>query len=127
MNYFVRLLQIAVLYLFYVIGTWLQTALHLPLSGSIVGLLLVLTALWTGVLKLSWVEMGAHSMLSVLPIFFIPATVAVMKYGHFFSGKGSLLIPITIASTVLTMAAASYASVAVSKRTGRRKEESECR
>ncbi|WP_251637282.1 CidA/LrgA family protein [Sporosarcina sp. NCCP-2716] len=126
MIYVVRLLQIALLYLFYLIGGWLQEALHLPLSGSIVGLLLMLTALWTGVLKLSWVELGAHSMLSVLPIFFIPATVAVMKYGHFFAGKGSLLIPITIASTVLTMAAASAASVAAAKRNDRRKEESEC-
>ncbi|WJY28110.1 MULTISPECIES: CidA/LrgA family holin-like protein [Sporosarcina] len=122
MSIFIRLLQIAALYLFYLLGSWLQEFLHLPLSGSIVGLLLVLLGLSTGILKLRWIESGAHTLLSVLPIFFIPATIAVMNYGHFFSGRGSLLIPVTILSTVCTMAAASFASIAASRRKG----ESEC-
>ncbi|WP_317935308.1 CidA/LrgA family protein [Sporosarcina aquimarina] len=126
MTIFIKLIQIAVLYSFYMIGNWLHETLHIPLPGSIIGLLLVLGALSTKILNLKWIESGAYSLLSVLPIFFIPATVAVMNYGHFFSGKGSLLIPITIISTFLTMGVASFVSQSVAKRMDKRKAGSEC-
>ncbi|WP_432351982.1 CidA/LrgA family protein [Sporosarcina sp. A2] len=126
MNLFIKLVQVVFLYGFYLLGSWLHDFLQIPLPGSIIGLLLVWGALSMNVLSLKWIESGAHSLLSVLPIFFIPATVAVMNYGHFFSGKGSLLIPITIVSTFLTMGVASFVSQTVAKRLGKRKAGSEC-
>ncbi|MBD7908053.1 CidA/LrgA family protein [Sporosarcina gallistercoris] len=126
MTIFIKLVQVAFLYGFYLVGSWLQTVLHLPLPGSIIGLLLVWGALSTKLLSLNWIESGAYTLLSVLPIFFIPATVAIMNYGHFFAGKGSLLIPITIISTFLTMGIASFVSQSVAKRNGKRKAGSEC-
>lgn len=126
MNILIKLIQVAFLYGFYVIGSWLHDFFHIPLPGSIIGLLLVWGSLSTNLLKLKWIESGAHSLLSVLPIFFIPATVAIMNYGHFFSGKGSLLIPITIVSTFLTMGVASLVSQSIAKRLDKRKAESEC-
>lgn len=126
MNLFTKLLQIIVLYCFYIVGSWLQESLHIPLPGSIIGLLLMLIALSTNLLSLKWIESGAYSLLSVLPIFFLPATIAVMNYGQFFSGKGILLVPITIISTFLTMGIASYVSQSVAKRIDKRKAGSEC-
>ncbi|WOV83057.1 CidA/LrgA family holin-like protein [Sporosarcina jeotgali] len=126
MKIIVKLSQVAVLYGFYLAGSWIHDFLHIPLPGSIIGLLLVWGLLSTNLLQLKWIESGAHALLSVLPIFFIPATVAVMNYGHFFSGKGSLLIPITIVSTFLTMGMASFVSQSVAKRMDKKKAGSEC-
>lgn len=116
MKIVITLFQIALLYSFYLVGSWVHEALHIPLPGSIIGLLLAWGALSTKLLSLKWIEFGAHSLLSVLPIFFIPATVAIMNYGHFFAGKGSLLILITIISTFLTMGIAAFVSQTVAKR-----------
>lgn len=126
MKILIKLIQITALYGFYVVGSWIHDFLHIPLPGSILGLLLVWGALSTNILRLEWIESGAHSLLSVLPIFFIPATVAVMNYGHFFSGKGSLLILITIVSTFVTMGVASFVSQSVAKRLDKSKAGSEC-
>ncbi|ENH95764.1 hypothetical protein J416_14412 [Gracilibacillus halophilus YIM-C55.5] len=35
-----------------------------------------------------------------MPIFFIPVTIGVIEYLHFFAGKGSLMIPIVMISTI---------------------------
>lgn len=126
MKILIKLIQIVALYGFYVIGSWIHDFLHIPLPGSIIGLLLVWGALSTNILQLKWIESGAHTLLSVLPIFFIPATVAVMNYGHFFSGKGSLLILITVFSTLVTMGMASFISQFVAKRMDQSKAGSEC-
>lgn len=95
--------QILLLYGIFLTGSWLTTVLHLPLPGSIVGLLLLWVALLLKILRLEWVESGGHVFLSYLPLFFVPAMVGVMDYGSLFVGKGFLLIPITIISTFFTM------------------------
>ena len=96
MKYVKIVLQIIVLYGFVLMGNWLQDLLHLPLPGSIIGLLVLLAALSLKVFQLEWIESGSYFLLSYLPLYFIPATVGVMNYGHVFAGKGFLLIPITI-------------------------------
>lgn len=110
------LAQVALLYGFFLVGGWLRDLLHIPLPGSIIGLLMLWGLLAAKVLPLSWVEKGAYVFLSTLPLYFIPATVGVMDYGHVFAGKGMWLIVITIISTIITMAAASAASQWVAKR-----------
>lgn len=126
MHILIKFIQIGFLYIFYILGSWLQGLLHLPLPGSIIGLLLLWGALSTNLFSLKWIESGAYSLLAVLPIFFIPATIGVMNYGHFFLGEGSLLIPITILSTFITMGIASYTSQSVAKRLDKRRAGSEC-
>lgn len=103
-------LQIILLYLFNIAGGWLSDRLHLPLPGSIVGLLLLWAALMLKIFRLKWVESGANFILSYLPLFFIPATVGVMNYFHVFAGKGMMLILIVVVSTLMTMGIAAYTS-----------------
>ena len=110
MGYIKIVLQIIVLYGFVLLGNWLRDLLHLPLSGSIIGLLVLLAVLSLKLFRLEWIESGSNFLLSYLPLYFIPATVGVMNYGHIFTGKGFLLIPITIISTFLTMGISSYIS-----------------
>lgn len=116
MKYVKIVLQIFVLYGFVLVGNWLQDFLHLPLPGSIIGLLVLLAALSLKLFQLEWIEAGSYFLLSYLPLYFIPATVGVMNYGHVFAGKGFLLIPITMISTFMTMYFSSYISQAIAKK-----------
>lgn len=51
---------------------------------------------------------GANLLLSVMTLFFVPATVGIMNYFHIFQGKGSLLILLIIFSTVLVMLSSGF-------------------
>ncbi|CAM3238591.1 CidA/LrgA family protein [Filibacter tadaridae] len=126
MRFIKQLSQVLILYGFFLVGGWLQSGLHIPLPGSILGLLLLWAALSLKVVSLKWVESGAYLFLSVLPVFFLPATVGVMNYGHVFTGKGFFLIPITIGSTFMTMWIASFVSQAIARRTEKRRAGSKC-
>ncbi|OAH58485.1 MULTISPECIES: CidA/LrgA family holin-like protein [Bacillaceae] len=116
-------LQIVVLYIFYIVGVWLSDRLHLPLPGSIIGLLLLWLTLMFKVCPVNWIESGANFILSYLPLFFIPATVGVMNYFHVFAGKGIFLILIVVLSTLITMTIAGYTSQYLAQREETKRKE----
>ena len=97
------ILQIGVLYLFTLIGTWIVDWTHLPLPGSIIGLLLLLICLLTGVIRESFIKDGAGFLISILTLLFIPATVGIMNYPELLSGYGILLVVILAISTLFTL------------------------
>ncbi|MRH41566.1 CidA/LrgA family holin-like protein [Aquibacillus halophilus] len=111
-------LQISILYIFYVIGTWIQEALHLSIPGSIIGMLLLFLLLSMKIVKKEWVELGSSLLVRHLPLLFLPIIVGIINYFDLFAGKGLLLIVITIFSTILVMTSSGL----VSQWTGRRVE-----
>jgi holin-like protein len=96
-------LQIAVLYLFYLVGTWIQQYFHLFIPGSVLGMLLLFALLMLKVFPEKWIQTGANTLLFYLPLFFIPATVGVIEHLDLFAGKGLLLILIVVISTLFTI------------------------
>ncbi len=96
-------LQVFLLYGLYLVGTFIQNTFDLPIPGSILGMLLLFILLTTKIFPLKWVQEGCNFLLSHLPLFFIPVTVGVMEYGFVFQGKGLLLIPAVLGSTILVM------------------------
>ncbi len=64
MKSFIRgVLQIAVLMAFSLILNAVVSWLHLPVPGSIIGMLILFILLQTGVIRLSWIEIGANWLL----------------------------------------------------------------
>ncbi|ANU21049.1 hypothetical protein BBI15_13065 [Planococcus plakortidis] len=117
-------LQLLVLYGFLLIGEAIQALFNLPMPGSIIGFLLLFSALLLKIYPLEWIDAGATFLLSFLSLYFIPATVGVVDYGPLFSGKGVLLLPIVVISTLITMGAAGLASQHIATRIAAHKEES---
>ncbi|MDM5201529.1 CidA/LrgA family holin-like protein [Fictibacillus enclensis] len=120
------ILQIAILYAFSLIGEWVHNLLHLPVSGSIVGLILMLICLTFKIVPVKIVEDGASFLLSFLPLLFIPAMTGVMNYPALFSGNGLVLLLIVVLSTIVTMVAAGIASQLLEKNANKGKENDEC-
>ncbi len=97
------IIQIGLLYVISMIGEFIAKGLHLPIPGSIIGLLLLFVCLHFKIIPETYIKDGAGFILVILPLFLIPATVGVVQYPELLSLNGMLLIIIVMVSTFLTM------------------------
>ena len=102
------LLQFLLITIFYIIGEGLQNLFRLSIPGSIIGLILLFLFLSCKILPETWVNQGANFLLSLMPLFLVPATVGAMNYFHIFHGKGILLIIGIIISTCIIFVASAF-------------------
>src|SRR5699024_1672927 len=109
-------LQVAILYLVYEIGVWIQSTLDLFIPGSVIGLILLFMLLMTKMYPLKCIENGSKFMNKHLVLFFITATVGIMNHYRLIAGKGIFLIGIVIASTVCVMGASGFVSQQLAKK-----------
>ena len=86
------------------IGEVLQKAIPLPIPAAIYGLVLLLIALATGLLKLRQVEDAANWLISVMPILYVPICVKILEYWGAISQNAAAIITITVVSTFLVFA-----------------------
>ncbi|MGE9292774.1 MAG: CidA/LrgA family protein, partial [Puniceicoccales bacterium] len=98
-----QLLQVGAL-----VGVWwlaqmLSSYLHLPIPGSLVGLMLLWLMLDRGILPLGWFEHGADSLLSHLMLFFVPAMLALVDHPEMLSLLGVKLVITVLACTLIVM------------------------
>lgn len=96
-------IQVLFLYAFALIGNGLVEVFHLPISGSIVGMFLVLGLLYSNVLKLPAIEEGAGFLMSEMLLFFIPSAVAIIQYKDQILQHGSQFLIVIILSTITVM------------------------
>lgn len=115
--------QIVILYVFYLVGTWIVTVTGLPLPGSIIGLLLLSIGLFTKIINVKLIEAGASFLIGVLTIFFIPATVGIVNYPELLSSNGAKLILAVLCSSVLTIYITGVFTKYVEKKSLVKKEE----
>ncbi len=120
------IIQIGFLYIFYFLGNGLQKLLHLPLPGSIIGMLLLLGALSFKLIKPDWIQHGAKYLHATLPLLLVPATIGVMNYPDLFTGKGFFIFLIVIASTAITIVVAGRTSQRVEKLAHKKKVDNNC-
>jgi holin-like protein len=73
--------------------------LDLPLPGNLVGMLLLLALLTSGVVRLSWIESGASLLLGHLAFFFVPIAVGLMAFADVLQHDGlSWLVTLVLAA-----------------------------
>lgn len=85
--------QLMIILLFSFIGEAVSTLLHLPIPGSIIGLILLFIALETKIIRLRHIDTVGNFLLSNMTILFLPAAVGIMKR---FNDIKSYLLPITL-------------------------------
>lgn len=86
------------------IGEILQKAIPLPIPAAIYGLVLLLIALGTGLLKVTQVEDAANWLISIMPILYVPICVKILEYWGVISSNAVAIITITVVSTFLVFA-----------------------
>ncbi len=91
--------QFARITAFCLAGEILAVVLPLPIPASVYGLLLMVAALKTGVLKLDQVRETGLFLTGIFPLLFVPAAAGVMELG---SQLIDLLLPAVLAIVPIT-------------------------
>jgi len=116
------IVQIGILNIFYYIGVGIVSYLHIPLPGSVIGLLLLALALNFKLMKVEYIQDGAGFLIGVLTLFFIPATVGIIDYPELMSTTGLLIILAVIASTLIAIYVTGILTQQIEKREVTKKE-----
>lgn len=100
------------------IGEVLQAVVPLPIPAAIYGLVLLLIALATGLLKTSQVSDAANWLISTMPILYVPICVKILEYWGIISQNAVAIITITVLSTFLVFAVSGLVTQWLMKRRG---------
>lgn len=93
--------QTFLLWVIFALSTKTVTWLHLPLPGSVLGMIVLFTLLLTGILQERWFSAATTPLLQHLSFFFIPIAVELMQWGDLFLEKGHLLfLPLVVSALV---------------------------
>lgn len=95
------LIQFGIILFVCFLGDLLQSSLNIPVPGNIIGMLLLLILLLTGLLKMSMIEDVSNFMLKHLSFFFIPAAVGLITCFSVLEGKWTELMFISVFSTFI--------------------------
>lgn len=82
-------------------------ALHLPFSGGVVGLFVLVALLLAGWVRPAAIELGANWLLANMLLFFIPLVVSVVQFTQLLKAQGLMLfvnIGLGFASVMLATA-----------------------
>lgn len=110
------LFQFARLLAFCFAGELLHAFLPLPIPASVYGLLLLLAALCTGIVKLEQVQEAGIFLTGIFPLLFVPAAAGVMDL---WAELGKMLLPALVAIipvTILVFAVAGRTTQAIIRR-----------
>ena len=95
--------QVALILLISFVGEILKTVIPLPIPASVYGLVLMLIALCSGILRTSQVREAAFFFIEIMPVMFIPAGVGLLESWPQLSPIGVPVAIITLVSTVVVM------------------------
>lgn len=90
------------------VGDLLHRLTPWPLPGSITGLLLLSTGLFSGLIRLEWVEGAARWLLDHLVLFLIPAVVGVIQYQQLLRAHWPIITVTLVASWACVVLVAVY-------------------
>ena len=84
-------------------GELLQQALHLPIPGNVLGMLLLLFCLQCGLLKLPQVQETAQWLVNCMALLFVPMVTGLMAGAQVLWDHLLLFLLVNIVLTVLVM------------------------
>ena len=109
--------QFARITAFCLAGEVLAVVLPLPIPASVYGLLLMVAALKTGVLKLDQVRETGLFLTGIFPLLFVPAAAGVVELG---SQLMDLLLPAVLAIVPITALVMDVTGMVAQKCAGRK-------
>jgi holin-like protein len=81
----------------------LQIYFNVSVPATIIGMIILLSLLWLGMIKLKWIENISDLLLKNLAILFIPAGVGIMKELHFLKGNIFPILFILLITTLVVI------------------------
>ena len=104
------IVQFGIILMISFIGEILNRIIPLPVPASIYGMGILFIALCTGAIKLSAVKETGKLLITIMPLMFIPPAVGLLESWDIMQEFIVALIVISIASTVIVIAATGHAT-----------------
>lgn len=115
MKYLSQFLRITA---FTLVGELLQRIIPLPVPASVYGLILLFTALCTGLVKLEQVKEVSGFLISILPILFVPTAVGILGNWAMIQDDVITIFLLALLSTVVTFGIAGRITQHLRKKEG---------
>ena len=96
--------QFLYILLFSLLGELLEWLIPLPIPAAIYGLVLLLLALMTGIVKEKQVSEVSAFLISLLPVLFVPPLAKILLYWNLISPNIAAIAIICVVSTVFIFA-----------------------
>lgn len=103
-------------------GEILHSLIPLPIPASIYGMILLFAGLCTGLIPLDSVKDTGKFLIEIMPVMFIPATVALVVSWGILKDNWLAYLVITFATTVIVMVCVGKVTQALIKPEGGEKE-----
>ncbi|MDF2590778.1 MAG: CidA/LrgA family protein [Clostridia bacterium] len=95
--------QITIILLFVFLGELLNKFIGIPIPGSILGMVLLLVSLLTGIVKLKQIDEVSRFLLDHMAVLFVPAGVGLISVIGVVKDTWWILLLISISTTFLVM------------------------
>jgi holin-like protein len=115
--------QLLIILAFTGVGEALAYLVPFPIPAAIYGLVLLLIALGTGLLKTSQVKDAANFLISIMPILYVPICVKILEYWGVISQNAAAIVSITVVSTFLVFAVSGLVTQAIMKKKERKRHD----
>ena len=100
----------------------IRALLPLPIPASVYGLILMLLALLTGLIKPEQISTVADFFISIMPVLFIAPTVALITQPEYLAVMGGPVVLLGILGTTLVIGISGKAAQAVGRQEAKRRE-----
>ena len=110
------IMQVLIILGFTFLGEVLAYVIPFPIPAAIYGILLMLIALGTGMLKTNHVKDASSFLISIMPILYVPACVRILEFWGVISKNLTAIITITVVSTFLVFAASALVTQQLMKK-----------
>lgn len=108
--------QFFIILLISFLGEGLHALLPLPVPASVYGLVLMLAALISGILKVEQVQETSDFLVEIMPVMFVPAGVGLLTAWSDLKPVWLSIVLITVITTVVVMAVTGLVSQAMIRR-----------
>ncbi|GAA5221210.1 CidA/LrgA family protein [Membranihabitans marinus] len=100
---FILVRGFGIIVLLFFLGEFLAPFIPFPIPGSIIGMILLFTALKLNIIPLSWVDHASTLLLSFLALFFVPYGVGIMDSYQAIEQWSLPIVAIAIGTTILSL------------------------
>ena len=108
--------QVVIILFFTMLGELLSAIIPFPIPAAIYGMVLLLIALLTGLLKEEHISDTANFLISIMPAFFVAPSVRLLEYWGLIAPHVAAILTISVTSTLLVFAVAGLVTQALLKR-----------
>lgn len=113
--------QVLIILGFTALGEALAHIIPFPIPAAIYGIVLMLIALGTGILKTEQVKEASGFLISIMPVLYVPVCVRILEYWGVISKNLTAIITITVVSTYLVFAVSGLVTQGLMKKKGGKK------